>query len=80
MVLFFVWLMFFDSNNLLHLQSLEAQIDEMERECDYYRGRIEQDSLVIEGLKDSAFVERYARENYYFHAIEETLFIIKERE
>ncbi len=77
-VLFFLWLMFFDRNNLLRLQSVESQIEEMASECERYENLIREDSLIIEGLKDSAFVERYARENYYLHSPHETLYIIRD--
>ncbi|MEG1955439.1 MAG: septum formation initiator family protein [Mucinivorans sp.] len=76
-VLFFVWLMFFDRNNFLTLSAVDQKIETLKAERDFYRARITEDSMVIQGMSDSAFVERYARENFRLIRPGETMYLFK---
>ncbi len=76
-VIFVLWFVFFDKENFLALQSVSEQIVEVEAERDRYREIIRQDSLVICGVEDPAFVEKYARENFFFKTEDESLYLIK---
>lgn len=75
--LFAAWLMFFDRNNIMGLRHVDAQISELEAERDFLRSRIAADSLVIEGVKDSLFLETYARENFYKMRAGEVMYIYR---
>lgn len=76
-VLFAGWVVFLDRNNWLDSQQIDQRILELETERDFYQSKISQDSLVIEGLKDSAFTEAFARENFFMKRPGETMFLIK---
>jgi len=78
-VLFFVaWMLFFDRNNYLDIRDLDDKIEALEREKDYYLGRIAEDSAVIRGLQDDAYLEKFARENFYLLREGEQMFILKD--
>lgn len=56
---------------------LQHQIGSLQQRVDYYRGRYEADSTLVENLKDNAFLERFAREQYNMHTDDEDVFVIK---
>lgn len=76
-VAFAVLLVFFDRNNLIDRNKLKHQIRELEGQRDYYLGRIAEDSLVIERLKDDAYLEQYAREHYLMKRDSDVVFVIE---
>ncbi len=76
-LIFVLWLMFFDKNSMLSLSEVTQKIEEKRIERDFYRTRIAEDSAVIVGLSDSAFVEKYARENFFLVREGETLYLTK---
>lgn len=77
-IFFVVWVVFFDRNNMLDSLELDRKIEELETEKRYYLERIREDSAVIMGLSDSAYVERFARENFLMRRSNETLYLIEE--
>lgn len=76
-VLFVLWLLFFDRNNLVSLRSVNIQIEELEVERDFYRAMIYADSAVIRGLGDSSYIDKYARENFFLKCEGETLYLYR---
>ncbi len=76
-LLFGLWLLLFDRDNFVRLQEVDKQILELEQERDFYLDLIKADSAVIQGLNDSAFVEQYARENFYLKRPGEVIYIIR---
>lgn len=76
-VLFILWLLFLDRNNLVSLKDVNNQIEQMEAERDFYRDMIDADSATIKGLDDSAYVDRYARENFFLKGEGETLYLYR---
>lgn len=76
---FAVWILFFDRNNYLDSLALDRKIEEMEAEKAFYLRRITEDSVIISGLKDSAFLERFAREQYHFSRPGEAVYLIEEK-
>jgi cell division protein DivIC len=71
------WLLFFDKNNLLHQWRLQRQLNELNRDREYYMEEIERDSTAIRQLKDDPEeLERYARENYLMKKEGEDIYII----
>lgn len=79
-LVFVVWVVFFDRNNYIASRELDERIAELEEERDYFIQKIREDSIVIVGLKDSAFLERYARENFLMRKAGEEIYIIGEKE
>lgn len=57
---------------------LRGQIRELERRKAYYQNRIEEDSTLLENLRDRDFLERYAREKYLMRVEGEEIYIIRE--
>lgn len=76
-LLFGVWMLVFDRNSFFDIQKLDNRITELENERDFYKNKIAEDSAVIVGLKDSAYLEKYAREHYYMKRDSETMYIVK---
>lgn len=76
-ILFGVWMLVFDRNSFFDIKDLDNRIKELENERDFYIQKIAEDSAVIVGLKDSAYLEKYAREHYYMKREGETMYITK---
>lgn len=73
---FILWILFFDRNNYWDIRDLDTKIELLQAEHDYYRDQITRDSIIIEGLKDPVFLEKYARENFYMKRPGEIMYII----
>ena len=78
-LVFVAWIVFFDRNNDLDSRQLDRKIRELEQEKIFYIHKIAEDSAVIAGLKDSAFLERFARENFLMHRPGEVIYLIDEK-
>lgn len=75
---FVAWVLFFDRNNYLDSRALDRKIRELESEKAFYLHKLQEDSTVIAGLKDSAFLERFARENFLMRRTGEEIYLIDE--
>lgn len=61
--------LFVVGRNLLHAVKIKRQINALEREREFYRARIEQDSTLLERLRYDDYLEEYAqRELSHGHA------------
>ncbi len=79
MLIFFVWLLIFDRNNLIDRVKFVRKLNEMERQKEYYETRIEQDSRKLNELKTNREnLEKFAREQYYMKKPDEEIFVIVE--
>lgn len=77
LLLIFVWIMFFDANNLLERYSMMREIHRMEINKDYFRERIIADSIRMKELKtDRDNLEKFAREQYLMKKDDEDIFVI----
>lgn len=76
-LLFVVWMIFFDENSLLNHRELDKEIDNLEDSNEYYRDQIDQDKKVIENLNDPDSLEKYAREEYKMKKENEEIFLIE---
>lgn len=75
-ILFFVWICLFDRNNLWVQWSLRSSISNLEEEKKNYIKQIKQ---VKEDRKDlEANKEKFARENYFMHKVDEDVYILSE--
>tara|TARA_R110002012_G_scaffold319389_2_gene539720 strand:- start:109900 stop:110226 length:327 start_codon:yes stop_codon:yes gene_type:complete len=74
---FAVWMIFFDANSYLIHRELNADIDELETEKEYYNKEIEKDKKAIKELSNDLGVEKLAREKYYMKKANEEIFIIE---
>ena len=78
-IVFVVFIAFFDpGRNLLDRMRLKEDIKELETQKEYYLQRIEDDSTMIENLKDDEFLEQYAREQYLMKRNGEVVYVIPE--
>lgn len=72
---FVVWMVFFDQNKLTNQLQLSHEINELERNKEYYQEQIQ---VVKEARKElNSNLERFAREKYYFKKSDEDVFIIE---
>ena len=77
-LLFFVtWLLFLDNYSYLDHRILNQQIDELERQKNYYKDEISNDQKSIKQLKDPDQIEKFAREKYYMKKDSEDIYIVE---
>lgn len=77
-LVFAVWILFLDANAWLTSQrELDQQIDEKKENIAFYRRGIAADQKKITTLKDSAGIEKFARERYLMKKENEEVFIIQ---
>ncbi len=78
LLVFFVWILFFDQNNLVDRFISQRQIRQLERDNQYFRDRIREDSTRMNELKtDNENLEKFAREQYLMKRENEDIFIIE---
>ena len=80
-LMFFLWLMFFDQNNLLERRKLNNEYDQLLQEREYYMKKIDEDRKRIQELKtDNENLEKFAREQYLMKKDNEDIFVIVEED
>ena len=78
LLVLFVWILFFDQNNLVDRFMSQRQIRQLESDILYFRDRIRQDSIRMNELKtDNENLEKFAREQYLMKRENEDIFIIE---
>ncbi|MEM0518818.1 MULTISPECIES: FtsB family cell division protein [Aequorivita] len=77
LVLFIVWMIFFDANSYLIHRELDNEIDGLEDNAEFYQNEINTDKSFIEKMKDSNEMEKFAREKYYLKKENEDIYIIE---
>ncbi len=77
LMLFLIWMVFFDENSFLNHWELDKEIDNLEKSNEYYKDQIEQDKKVIDNLNDPDSLEKYAREDYKMKKENEEIFLIE---
>jgi cell division protein DivIC len=78
-VLFLLWMLFLDSNNLISRYQLTSKLNSLENEKEYYEEKIrevEKDRQELFG--DADLVEKFAREKYLMKKPSEDIFVIVE--
>ena len=77
LLVFLVWIILLDPNNLISRVREVKTRNRLEREKEYYMGRIEEDRRKLNELRTSnENLEKYAREQYRMKRPDEDLFII----
>ncbi|KEZ94503.1 FtsB family cell division protein [Nonlabens ulvanivorans] len=77
-IIFVIWILFLDANAwLISHRELDQQIVEKEQNVDFYKRGIQKDQNRIKALKDSAGIEKFARERYLMKRENEEVFIIQ---
>ena len=76
-MLFLIWLLLFDSNNLIARYKEMRELRRLKTEREYYLKRIEADRQKLHELKtDNHNLEKFAREQYQMKKSDEDLYII----
>ena len=77
LVLFVIWMGFFDENSYMNHRELDQEIDKLENANEYYKNQIDADQKVIDNLNDPDSLEKYAREEYKMKKSNEDIFIVE---
>lgn len=77
LLIFLIWMLFFDANSYLIHRELNKEIDELEKEKNYYLREMEADKKAIKQLSTDDGIEKLAREKYYMKKENEDIYIIE---
>lgn len=80
-LVFLVWMLFLDSNDLVSQYKLSSKLDNLETEKAYYLekiGKVKKDREEL--LSNKELLEKFAREKYLMRRKTEDLFVIIETE
>jgi cell division protein FtsB len=76
-IIFVVWLLLLDSNNLISRHKEMKNLRKLKSDREYYVKRIEEDKRKLHELKtDNRNLEKFAREQYRMKKPDEDLYII----
>ena len=79
LVVFFVYLTFFDRNNLISRFQRHQKINDLNTELNFYKNEIQENKKKMNELQsNSTNLEKFAREQYLMRKENEEIFIIKE--
>jgi len=77
LIIFSIWMLFFDENSHLNHRKLNQEIEELENAIEFYQKEIEKNREMIHALKDQDELEKFAREAYQMKKENETLYLIE---
>lgn len=77
LIVFVVWMLFFDAHSWLFHHELNADIQELEYQKEHYKNEMAKDDKAIKELSTEEGLERTARETYYMKKPNEDIFIIE---
>lgn len=77
LLLFVIWMLFFDENSMVNHQELNREIENLEDANDYFESQIKEDTKIINNLNHPDSLEKYAREVYKMKRENEVIFIIE---
>ncbi len=77
LLVFVVWLAFFDTHNLFVQNSLASSLEKLETEKKEYVAMIATAKKEREDMEND--MEKFAREKYYMHKDDEDVFIIEKK-
>jgi len=76
-ILFIVWMLFFDTNSWLVHRELNQEVDKIEKNKRYYLNEINKDQKLVQKLKDTSELQKFARETYFLKKENEDIYIIE---
>lgn len=77
LTVFVVWMLFFDTNNLMIHLELKKQVKKLEKDAKFLKKEISKDKKTIEKLSDPKELEKFAREQYYLKKKNEEIYLIE---
>lgn len=79
LLVFFIFLLFFDQNNILTQYDYKKQLNKLESEKEYYLKEISKTRNELEDLtKNPKTLEKFAREKYFMKKDNEEVFVFTE--
>ena len=79
-VLFAVWMLFFDENNMMVQYNRRHELAQLKKKSNYYKQQIDKVNHQFDELTtNTESQEKFARENYMMKKDSEDVFIIVER-
>ncbi|HET8855403.1 MAG TPA: septum formation initiator family protein [Salinimicrobium sp.] len=76
-LIFLIWMLFLDSNSWLVHNELDQEIQDLEKNKDYYSDQIAKDKAILKKLNDSVELEKFARLEYFMKRENEEIYIIE---
>ena len=76
-MLFIIWMLFFDSNSWLVNRELNKKVYRLENQKDFYKNEMEKDKVNLSIMKTDSGLEEYAREKLFMKKEDEEIFIIE---
>jgi len=77
LVLFVVWMVFFDSSSVLNRMKYREKLNSLKQEKHFFLEEIKKDSILSQKLlSDSTEIEKFARENYLMKKEKEDVFLV----
>jgi hypothetical protein len=77
LILFFVWIVFFDTNSLIERTFHLQQVHQLEKDKIFYEEKIREDRAKLEELESNPVnLEKFAREHYLMKKDNEDIFIV----
>lgn len=78
LIVFVVWMMFFDQNNLITRVKNNHKISELEEQKELYIAEIKRSQRLLDELRgDDQSLEKFAREQYLMKKKDEDIYIVK---
>lgn len=77
LIVFGVWMYWYDDNSIKIHQELNKDIDKLESSIDFYKKEIEKDKKMIDDYDNKEQLERFARETYQMKKDSEDIYIIE---
>lgn len=79
LIIFFLWILLFDRNNLIERHRSLKNLHKLEKQKESYIERIRKDNKQFDELRSSdENLEKFAREQYFMKKKDEVIFIIEE--
>lgn len=76
-ILFMVWMIFFDNTSWLVIRELDREIRKYEEQLDFYKNEFEKnDQFHRKLMLNKSEKEKFARENYFMKRNNEEIFIL----
>ena len=76
-ILFIIWMIFFDSNSFIIHNELNNDINELDDQKSYYEKEIAKDNIELQMIQSDSGLEKYAREKLYMKKDNEEIFLIE---
>ncbi len=77
LIIFIIWMLFFDENSFLTHRELNKEIEKVQKTNTYFKNEIKKDQKTIKDLQNTDSLEKFGREHYLMKKKNEEIFIIE---